>query len=110
MESSAAGRVGGPMNFSGPLIEGILVRRYQRFLADIVLADGRTVTAHTPNTGSMKGCSAPGLRVWLRDTGNPLRKYPLTWELVETSTGVLVGINTGPGCLAGSSPRVSERP
>jgi sugar fermentation stimulation protein A len=83
------------MDFPEPLIQGRLVRRYQRFLADVLLSDGRLVTAHTPNTGSMKGCSEPGSRVWLRDTGNPRRKYILTWELVQTRTGVLVGINTG---------------
>jgi sugar fermentation stimulation protein A len=83
------------MDFPKALIEGVLVRRYQRFLADVVLSDGRIITAHTPNTGSMKGCCEPGSRVWLRDTGNSRRKYILTWELVETCSGVLVGINTG---------------
>jgi sugar fermentation stimulation protein A len=83
------------MNFLSPLVEGMLIRRYQRFLADVELPDGRIVTAHTPNTGSMAGCCAPGSRVWLRSSGNAARKYPLTWELVETGQGVLVGINTG---------------
>lgn len=83
------------MKFPAPLIQGLLVKRYQRFLADVALPDGRIITAHTPNTGSMKGCNVPGARVWLRDSGNPRRKYPLTWELVETSPGLLVGINTG---------------
>jgi sugar fermentation stimulation protein A len=82
------------MRFSSPLLEGVLIRRYKRFLADVELADGRHVTAHTPNTGSMKGCCSPGSRVWLRDSGNPSRKYPLSWELVEDERGTLVGINT----------------
>jgi sugar fermentation stimulation protein A len=82
------------MRFEQPLIEGVLLRRYKRFLADVRLCDGRTVTAHTPNTGSMLGCAEPGLRVWLRDAGNPRRKYPYSWELVELRCGVLVGINT----------------
>ncbi len=82
------------MRFDRPLIEGVLLRRYKRFLADVRLIDGRVVTAHTPNTGSMLGCAEPGLRVWLRDTGNPRRKYPYSWELVESRSGVLVGINT----------------
>jgi sugar fermentation stimulation protein A len=75
-------------------MEGVLIRRYKRFLADVELPDGSIVTAHTPNTGSMKGLCDPGLRVWLRDTGNGNRKYPLSWELVEAGTEVLVGINT----------------
>lgn len=82
------------MKFTKPLIKGILVRRYQRFLADVELEDGSLVTAHTPNTGAMMGCSTPGSRVWLTDTGNPARKYPLSWELVETAPDILVGINT----------------
>jgi len=82
------------MKFNTPLIEGTLVKRYKRFLADVELYDGTTITAHTPNTGSMKGCCTPGSRVWLRDSGNPKRKYPLSWELIETKPGVIVGINT----------------
>ncbi len=82
------------MNFDPPLLEGILLRRYQRFLADIRLTNGTMVTAHTANTGAMTGCSEPGSRVWLRHSGNTRRKYPLTWELVETPEGQLVGINT----------------
>ena len=77
------------------MIPGSLIKRYKRFLADIELDDGRVVTAHTPNTGSMLGCCEPGSRVWLSDSGNPERKYPLGWELVEAAPGILVGINTG---------------
>ncbi|BBL72589.1 DNA/RNA nuclease SfsA [Methylogaea oryzae] len=83
------------MQFESPLVPGVLLRRYQRFLADVRLADGSTVTAHTPNTGSMKGCCEPGSRVWLRDSGSATRKYPFSWELVEAAPDVLVGINTG---------------
>ncbi len=82
------------MLFPQPLIEGVLIRRYKRFLADVQLTDGRRITAHTANTGSMLGCSEPGSRVWLSRGVNPARKYPLSWEIVEVAPGVLVGINT----------------
>ena len=83
------------MKFSAPYIEGILIKRYKRFLADIELTDGNVITAHTPNTGAMTGCSTPGAKVWLRDTGNPNRKYPYSWDIVEAAPDVLVGIHTG---------------
>lgn len=70
------------------------MRRYKRFLADIELPDGTRATAHTSNTGSMAGCAEPGSCVWLSESVNPKRKYPLSWELVQTGSGTLVGINT----------------
>lgn len=81
--------------FLGNLIEGELLKRYKRFLADVRLPDGTEVTAHCPNTGSMKNCAEPGSRVWLLDSGNPKRKYPLGWELVEIDQQYLACINTG---------------
>ncbi len=82
------------MKFDTQLLTGTLIKRYKRFLADVEMEDGTIVTAHTPNTGSMKGCCLPGSRVWLKDTKNPERKYPLSWELVEAKPDILVGINT----------------
>jgi sugar fermentation stimulation protein A len=76
-----------------PLFHGTLIRRYQRFLADVELDDGTLVTAHTPNTGSMRGCARPGSRVILSLSENLGRKYRHSWELVHTD-GVWVGINT----------------
>jgi sugar fermentation stimulation protein A len=75
------------------LYPGLLVRRYKRFLADIELPDGTTVTVHCPNSGSMLGCCAPGSPVLLSRNGNPGRTYPHTWELVQVN-GVWAGINT----------------
>lgn len=83
------------MRFETPLLSGTLIRRYQRFFADVRLDDGGTVTAHCPNTGSMLGCQTPGARVWLSRAANPARKLAYTWELVEAAPGVLVGIHTG---------------
>lgn len=83
------------MKYSTPLIEATLERRYQRFLADVRLADGRSLTCHCPNTGSMLGCADPGLPVWLSRADNPKRKYAHTWEQVATAEGVRVGIHTG---------------
>jgi len=82
------------MRYDSPLTPAILSRRYKRFLADVMLADGTVLTVHTPNTGSMLGCSEPGSRIWIRDSGNRSRKYPWTWEITETADGVLVGVNT----------------
>ncbi|EHQ53143.1 sugar fermentation stimulation protein [Ectothiorhodospira sp. PHS-1] len=82
------------MIFSQPLASGILQRRYKRFLADVLMDDGETITAHCPNTGSMLGCMTPGSRVWLSRSEDPKRKYPHTWELVEAD-GAIVGIHTG---------------
>jgi len=76
------------------LTPGILIRRYKRFLADIELHDGSSVTVHCPNSGSMKGCATPGSRVYISRSLNSGRKYPFTWELVEAN-GYWAGINTG---------------
>ena len=86
------------MRFDQALIPATLVRRYKRFLADVVLETGDITTVHVANPGAMTGLNRPLSRVWLSDSGNPLRKYPCTWELVETDLGSgaeLVGVNTG---------------
>jgi len=56
------------------LIHGTLIKRYQRFLADITLTGGQVVTAHCPNSGTMKECSQPGRAVYLSFHDNPKRK------------------------------------
>ena len=77
------------------LTKGRLLRRYKRFLADVQLGNGETVTVHCPNTGSMKNCVEAGAEVWLSRSDNPKRKYALTWELIKTGAGHYIGINTG---------------
>jgi sugar fermentation stimulation protein A len=77
-----------------PLVAGTLIKRYKRFLADVLLEDGSEVTVHCPNSGSMKGCAVPGSRVFLSRSANLKRKYPFGWELVEAD-GFWAGINTG---------------
>lgn len=76
------------------LVPGTLIQRYKRFLADVELDDGRIVTAHCTNTGSMKTCWAPGDRVLLEHAGNPQRKLKFTWLAVERPGG-WVGVETG---------------
>lgn len=70
------------------LTQGRLLRRYKRFLADVELSSGEVITAHCPNTGAMTGCADPGARVWLSTSTVKTRKYPYTWELVETASGL----------------------
>jgi sugar fermentation stimulation protein A len=86
------------MRFSSTLIPATLARRYKRFLADVVLESGDVTTVHVANPGAMTGLDRPLSRIWLSDSGNPLRKFPYTWELVETDLGSgpeLIGVNTG---------------
>ena len=85
------------MQFATPLIQGTLIKRHRRFLADIELASGKFITTHTSNTGSMLGCQDPGSTVWLSQSHNPKRKYPHTWEIIEVKSDgkvIPVGINT----------------
>jgi sugar fermentation stimulation protein A len=85
------------MDFPSPLVRGRLIKRYKRFLADVTLDDGSTITASCANTGSMKGLTEPGSVVWLSTSDSETRKYKHTWEMIETDLGkgpVMVGINT----------------
>lgn len=82
------------MRFESALIQGRLVRRYKRFLADVALDDGAVVVAHCPNPGAMRTCMAPDARVWLSRQDAPHRKLAYTWELSEVD-GALVCVNTG---------------
>jgi len=81
------------VHFLSPLVRGFLIRRYQRFLAEVRLENDRLVTAHCPNSGSMQGCNVPGREVMLSTTDNPKRKTRYTWELIHLPS-TWVGVNT----------------
>ncbi len=82
------------MQFTPPLQSAILIKRYKRFLADVVTPDGRELTLHCPNTGAMTGCATPGDTVWYSTSDNPKRKYAHTWELTQTQRGAIICVNT----------------
>ena len=81
------------MKFPTPLKRGKLVQRYKRFLADVVLDDGKAVTAHCANPGSMLGLKEPGSTVWLSEATNPKRKLKYDFQVIEADN-TLVAINT----------------
>lgn len=73
---------------------GLLCKRYKRFLADVLLKDGQTLTVHCPNSGSMRGCAEPGSPALISRSDNPGRKYAWTLEMVQHQ-GVWIGVHTG---------------
>ena len=98
------------MQIELPTVEGTLIKRYKRFLADIELPSGEILTAHCPNTGSLKGCLQPGSRVVLRDSQNPARKLQYTLQTIEVS-GTWVNVDTGlPEALALEAVRADKIP
>lgn len=82
-----------PMQLPSPLLRGRLIKRYKRFLADIILDDGREITAHCANPGSMLGVAIAGAMVWVNEHNNKKRKLAFSWEMVEIG-GTLIPINT----------------
>ena len=88
------------MKFKNHLIHGRLVKRYKRFLADVLLDDGTLVTAHCTNSGSMTSCLEENAEVWLTPVDDPKRKTRFTWEMIRIG-GDWVGVNTAnPNALA----------
>lgn len=81
------------MQFTSQLVQGTLIKRYKRFLADVRMASGEVITVHCPNTGTMLSCSAPESSVCLSRSDNPKRKYPYTLEMVKVKS-TWVGVNT----------------
>ncbi len=82
------------MRFQTPLVPAVLLRRYKRFLADIRLEDGREVTAHCANPGSMMGLADPGTCIWVEPNDDPRKKLKYGWRLVEHGDGHFTGVDT----------------
>ena len=82
------------MEFAKALKPATLIKRYKRFLADVILADGTETTIHVANTGAMTGCAEPGSTIWYSTSDNKKRKYPFSWELTQTNTGHFICVNT----------------
>lgn len=95
------------MRFPTPLVPARLIRRYKRFLADVVLeGSGEMVVAHCPNPGAMLGLADEGMRVWLEPNDNPKKKLKYGWRLAELPGGHLAGIDTGvPNRVVGEALR-----
>ena len=89
------------MKFPAPIQKGVLIKRYKRFLADIILGD-EIILAHCANTGSMKGVKDERAVVWVTEAQNPNRKLKWDWQVIEVN-GARVCINT-----ATANPIVEE--
>lgn len=76
------------------LKKAILIKRYKRFLADIILEDGAETTLHVANTGAMTGCATPNDIVWYSVSDNTKRKYPYSWEISQTEQKHFICVNT----------------
>lgn len=103
------------MRFQTPLVPARLIRRYKRFLADIQLADGREVTAHCANPGSMMGLAEPGMKIWVEPNDDPKKKLKYGWRLVDHENGHYTGVDTAvpnralkAALIAGKVPEFAE--
>ncbi|MFT6075220.1 MAG: sugar fermentation stimulation protein A [Yoonia sp.] len=82
------------MEFATPLVPARLIKRYKRFLADVRLVDGREVTAHCANPGSMMGLAEPDTKIWLEPNNDPKKKLKFGWRLVDHENGHFTGVDT----------------
>lgn len=99
------------MQFQTPLIRATLVRRYKRFLADVILPDGSEVTAHCANPGAMTGLKDEGTQIWVEPNDNPKRKLNYSWKLVCLEGGNHVCIDTAmPNAVVEEALRAGQVP
>ncbi|MFT7106955.1 MAG: sugar fermentation stimulation protein A [Yoonia sp.] len=82
------------MEFATPLVPARLIKRYKRFLADVRLVDGREVTAHCANPGSMMGLAESDTKIWLEPNDDPKKKLKFGWRLVDHEDGHFTGVDT----------------
>ncbi len=92
------------MKFSTPLLRATLIRRYKRFLADVELPDGETLTVHCANPGAMLGLNMPGMEIWLSVSNNPKRKLRYSWELARIGDAMAGKASGGDGGDGGAGP------
>lgn len=84
------------MKFSNKLLIGEFQKRYKRFFADISF-NGTTITAHVPNSGSMKGCQTAGVQCLFSQSDDPKRKLKYTLEAIRpegNGSSTWIGVNT----------------
>ncbi|WP_392565777.1 DNA/RNA nuclease SfsA [Utexia brackfieldae] len=82
------------MQFQSQLKSATLIKRYKRFLADIITPEHQIETLHCANTGAMTGCAVPGDTVWYSISDNLKRKYPGSWQLTQTQNNDWICVNT----------------
>jgi sugar fermentation stimulation protein A len=81
------------MQFEPELILATIIKRYKRFLADVIMPSGETETVHVANTGSMQSCWEPGQKVALSKSNNPKRKLKYSLEMINNGQ-TWIAINT----------------
>ena len=74
--------------------KAVLIKRYKRFLADVIVESGEEITMHCANTGAMTGCATPNDTIWYSTSTNTKRKYPNSWEFTVNQAGHFICINT----------------
>ena len=77
-----------------PVTSAKLIKRYKRFLTDVLLVNNTETTIHCANTGAMKGCGQMGDTIWYSTSDNLKRKYPFSWEITQDQHNNFICVNT----------------